>query len=194
MMLLLRLILLCALLLASCSPESPEMGEAPSNIEDLCAIFAEKPHWYQYATVAAKRHHVKIPVIMAIMRRESSFKADERNGARPKNTPYGYAQATLKTWEAYQKDQKRPHAKRSKFEESADFIAWITRENMNMLDLRFTISDAYHLYLAYHEGILDYNKGNWKINKELKEIAASVQKQAERYERQLKECENRLVQ
>ncbi len=191
-MLSLRLILLYVLLLASCSPESPEMEEAPSNIEDLCAIFAEKPHWYQYATVAAKRHHVKIPVIMAIMHQESSFKANVRNGSRPENTSDGYSQSIQPTWESYIKDQKRQNAKRYKFEDSVDFIAWITRENMNYMNIKF--SDAYHLYLAYHEGSNRYGEGEWKSNKELKEIAASVQKNTERYERQLKECEHRLVQ
>ncbi len=173
--------------------EPIEMEAQPSNIENLCAIFEEKPHWYLHASAAAKRHHlISMPIIMAIMYQESSFKANERNGSRPENTAYGYPQAIQPTWESYMKSQKRPNAKRYKFEDSVDFIAWITRENMNYLNIKF--SDAYHLYLAYHEGSNRYGEGEWKSNKELKEIAASVQKNTERYERQLKECEHRLVQ
>ncbi len=168
--------------------ESHEIEDPPSNIENLCAIFEEKPHWYQHAKASANRHHTKIPVSMAIMYGESKFIANKRNPSRPENTAYGYPQATVPTWEAYQKNQKKPNAKRDKFYDSVDFIAWLTRDNMNRNNRKFNVSDTYHAYLLYHEGDSRYRKGKWRTDEKLKKTAAAVQKQAESYAQQLKEC------
>ncbi len=167
---------------------SSKMEDPPSNIEDLCAIFEEKPRWYKHVKAAAKEHHIKIPVIMAIMHVESRFKPNENNKLRPENTAYGYPQAIASTWQTYQKDQKKPHAERSKFDDSVDFIAWLTRKHINSHALTFNVSDTYYLYLLYHEGDSRYRKGAWKKDENLQKTAAAVQKQATRYADQLKGC------
>ena len=53
-------------------------------------------------------------------------------------------------------------------------------------------SDAYRMYLAYHEGAGGYLRGTYKSKPWLVRTAGTVRTRAARYERQLQTCEERL--
>ena len=86
---------------------------APKNKGDLCAIFKEKRGWYKDAERASKRWGSPIPVMMAMIYKESSF---ERKAKPPRkrilwiipwsrpSTAYGYSQALDTTWDAYKQE------------------------------------------------------------------------------------------
>ena len=74
----------------------------PKNTKNLCDIFEEKGGWYKDAKRAYRRWGSPIPVMMAMMHRESSFKRKakpERTHIlwiipwRRPSTAYGYSQA-----------------------------------------------------------------------------------------------------
>lgn len=48
----------------------------PSNPENICAIFREKPDWHDAALKVQKKWGAPVPVPMAMMYQESSFKHD----------------------------------------------------------------------------------------------------------------------
>ncbi len=48
----------------------------PSNPENICAIFREKPDWHDAALKVQKKWGAPVPVPMAMMYQESSFKQD----------------------------------------------------------------------------------------------------------------------
>src|SRR5690606_7411696 len=97
----------------------------PRDIENLCAIFEEKPRWYKDAKKSEKRWGTPIHVQMAIIRQESSFRFDARPPrrkllgfipwTRPSNA-YGYAQVLKSTWQWYEEDTGRWYADRDNFE------------------------------------------------------------------------------
>ena len=74
----------------------------PSNPENICAIFREKPEWHDAALKVQKKWGAPVEVPMAMMYQESSFKQD---AVPPRyyflgfipwgrvSSAYGYAQA-----------------------------------------------------------------------------------------------------
>ncbi|MBK0401253.1 lytic transglycosylase, partial [Limibaculum sp. M0105] len=107
-----------ALALGSCSstPSGP-----PRSQDDICAIFDERPDWRDATMASAARWGAPIEVQMAIIWRESSYRADART---PKqyalgfipwgrvSSAYGYSQAIDGTWDWYRKDTGRSGADR----------------------------------------------------------------------------------
>ena len=55
-------------------------------------------------------------------------------------------------------------------------------------------SDAYHLYLAYHEGHGGFARRTFKNKQWLKDVATKVSKRAGEYRAQLNGCEERFQQ
>lgn len=171
----------------------------PSNTSNICDIFDEKDDWYDDAAKSKKRWGSPIEVMMAIMKQESSFKDDAAPprtkilwvipGPR-KSSAYGYAQAKDGTWDWYMKSAGRWSADRDDFDDAVDFIGWYNHQSYKRLGIKKT--DAYRLYLAYHEGHggferKTYRKKSWLIN-----VAKKVDRQSKRYGQQLKKCEKRL--
>ncbi|HUF56254.1 MAG TPA: lytic transglycosylase, partial [Thermohalobaculum sp.] len=98
---------LIALLAGSCAsrPDRP-----PSDQANLCAIFAERPDWQDAVTASAKRWGAPVPVQMAILWKESGFRANAKPpkkhilGFIPwgrRSSAYGYPQAIDGTWDWY---------------------------------------------------------------------------------------------
>ena len=50
-------------------------AKQPSDIDNVCAIFGEHRKWYKESQRAADRWGTSIPIIMAFIHQESSFKA-----------------------------------------------------------------------------------------------------------------------
>jgi len=171
-------------------------GSAPRNPANLCAIFREKPQWYESASASWKKWGVPIPVMMAIMYKESSYISD----ARPRRTclfffpgprrssAFGYSQAIDSTWNIYCKHTGRLHADREEFDDAIDFIGWYC--HISFVKCRISKEDAYNLYLAYHEGQNGFNQGTYNTKAWLKRVSLSVREQAQTYTRQLERCES----
>jgi len=175
------------------------MSSPPKQTNNLCAIFDEKSGWYKQARKASKKWDVPISVNMAFMYQESRFVSKAKPprkkilgfipGPRPSSS-YGYSQAKKDTWSWYKEQSGHRGADRNDFDDAIDFIAWYNRYTSDKLNIKST--DAYRLYLAYHEGHGGFQRGTFKSKGWLLDVAKGVSKQAAKYESQLKSCEKRL--
>jgi len=170
----------------------------PSQTSDLCSIFRGDTDWYEAARNANQRWGTPVWVMMAIIDQESRFVSDaqpERDWflfiPLPRNSSaYGYAQAQDQTWEKYMKETGNDNHDRDDFADAIDFVGWYT--NTTQRTLGISKWDAYHQYLAYHEGYGDYQRGSWKNKDWLQQVAAKVKRKADAYNAQLKQCKPEL--
>ena len=184
------LVLMLVLLFSGCVSTAP-----PKKPENVCAIFQEKPEWYWSAYDAQKAWHVPISVQMAVIYQESSYRANARPDRqwifgiipwfRP-SSALGYAQILDTTWSEYV--AKTGHVgSRKDFASATSFIGWYAEQARKRVQLQK--SDAYRLYLAYHEGIGGYEKQSYSSKPWLISIAKKVKKRAGQYQNQLQKCE-----
>lgn len=167
----------------------------PSNVSNICRVFDDKRGWYRSASNAEARWGISIPVMMAVIYKESSFIATARPprnkilgfipGKRP-STSYGYSQAKEETWMDYVKATKNRTASRTNFADSIDFVGWYLKRGVDHAGLSPT--NASDLYLTYHLGLEGYKSGSWRDNEWVHRIAKTVQEQAALYQRQLPNC------
>lgn len=183
---------LSAAILGSCSstPDGP-----PRAQDDICAIFAERPAWRDAAEKASLRWGTPVELKMAIIWRESSYRAAVRPPMRyamgivPVGRPssaLGYAQAIDGTWDWYRDETGNRGADRTDFDDAIDFVGWYVAktERVNSVG-RY---DAFNHYLAYHEGHRGHRSGGWRQKAWLKRAATGVAEQAARYRGQLSRC------
>ncbi len=171
----------------------------PQQPDNTCEIFRENKKWYRSARKSYKTWGIPIPIMMAIIHQESKFRADARPprgtclwifpGARP-SSAYGYAQAANETWEQYRKSTGNTGADRDDFDDAVDFVGWYS--NLSRIKCRISKNDAYHLYLAYHEGHGGFNRKTYKKKAWLLRVARKVDSRAQRYKGQLASCEGEL--
>ncbi len=177
--------------LVACTPAPPK------NVQNVCAIFRQYPNWYRAAHKTQERWGVPVGTQMAIIMQESGF-----NGAikpprkkllwvipwkRP-TTAYGYAQSVNGTWTQYENATGNHGAKRNNFKDASDFIGWYSHQAHTKAGI--SINDPYHLYLAYHEGIGAYQKGSYRNQAWLTDVARRVQYHANTYQQQLAGCQH----
>jgi hypothetical protein len=187
------LVAMLMLLLAACA------STPPRNTANICSMFEERHSWFKAARKSEKRWNVPMEVTMAFIQQESSFEGKARPPRtkllwvipwkRPSNA-YGYAQALDSTWNDYQESAGNWGARRSKFEDAADFIGWYNNNSANRN--RIPRNDAYNLYLAYHEGSGGFSRGTYNSKPWLLDVARNVQGNASAYEQQLLGCEKEL--
>ncbi len=171
----------------------------PSNPDNLCNIFLGETDWYEAAVDAQNEWGTPMHVTMAIMHQESRFMAK----AKPKrpwflgiiplprrSSAYGYAQAQDPAWKDYQRSTGKSGADRDDFDDAIDFIGWYTNGTHRKLGI--SKWDAYHQYLAYHEGRGGYARKTYKKKTWLLGVAQKVKLRAARYSSQLKGCKARL--
>ena len=173
----------------------------PRRANDICAIFEEKPSWYREAKKSRDRWGVPISVMLAIIYQESGFHPRARPprkkilgfspGPRP-STSFGYAQALSSTWKNYIKNTGQRGARRDVFSDVVDFVGWYCRRSRR--ECGISASDAYRLYLAYHEGQNGFNQGTYRSKPWLLKVAAKVRERARLYRRQLAHCREKLEQ
>ncbi len=186
----LRLLPLLLLLLLQACATTP-----PSNTGNLCSIFEQKRGWQRSAEKASQRWGTPVPVMMAIMHQESSFRHDARPprkkflgifpGSRP-SSAYGYSQALDGTWADYQRSTGKRFASRSNFSDSIDFIGWYTNTSTRRLNI--SPNDAYNQYLAYHDGHGGYARRTYMRKSWLLGVARRVDTRAGSYTTQLQRC------
>ncbi|MGB0496779.1 MAG: transglycosylase SLT domain-containing protein [Rubricella sp.] len=155
----------------------------PRNVDDACAIFAERPHWRSALEDASDKWGTPIEVKLAIIWRESRFVPNASPGT---SSAYGFAQAIDGTWDWYRDATGNRRARRDDFGDSADFVGWYMNRTRDANGLSFY--DPYRQYLAYHDGHTGYARGDWRSDFILQRAAQEVQTMAARFRAQLATC------
>jgi hypothetical protein len=180
------------LFLASCGGGN---FTAPNNLDDACAIVAERPAYLRAMETTQRKWGVPINVQMAMIHAESKFIGNARTphqyalGIIPmgrQSSAYGYSQALDSTWDEYKDETHRPNAKRDRITDATDFMGWYIDGTTEALGISKT--DAKDQYLAYHEGRAGYARGSYKDQKWLINLANSVERRSEMYDKQLATC------
>lgn len=171
----------------------------PSQVNNICSIFSQKPSWYGQAKKSEKRWGSSVPTMMAFMYQESRFVSTARPprqkilGVIPgprASSAYGYSQAKDSTWDWYRQKTGNWGASRSDFQDAIDFIGWYNTQTKKINGV--SLSDTYSLYLAYHEGHGGFKKKSYNKKQWLIKVAKKVKAQAATYKKQLAGCEGRL--
>ncbi len=169
----------------------------PKNTADGCSIFYEKYFWYKHTKKTEKKWGVPIYIQLAIIKTESDFNwlAKPKRLKLFKVIPYkrpsssfGYSQAVKGTFKQYKNETGNKLARRTRFKDSVDFIGWYMNKTEKILKIPKT--DVYRQYIAYHEGWGNYK--NYKNNKKVIILAKRVTVQAEKYRKQIKQCQRKL--
>ncbi|MEM7059402.1 MAG: transglycosylase SLT domain-containing protein [Pseudomonadota bacterium] len=183
----------CAVL-TSCGGGS-NYSNAPSSQHNVCAIFDQRPGWKEAVEASAAKWGAPVPVQMAIIWRESSFRADVRPPERytlgiipkgPVSSAYGYAQAIDGTWDWYREATGNSGADRTDWDDATDFVGWYMSRSQKTNGIG--MNDAYNQYLAYHEGHAGHRRGSYRAKTWLVAVAEKVSAQAARYRGQLRDC------
>ena len=171
----------------------------PKNMANVCKIFEEKRGWYKNAKKASKKWNASIPIMMAVIHQESRFDAKAKPprkrilgfipGPRPSNS-YGYSQALKETWSTYQRATDQWGQDRDDFADAIDFVGWYNWRSGKVNNIGR--DDAYHLYLAYHEGHGGFKRRTFQNKAWLKSVAHKVSAQSQRYGSQLSTCSEKL--
>jgi hypothetical protein len=167
----------------------------PRNPDDLCAIFAQHRSWHEAARSSYARWGVPEPVILAVLHQESRFRAAAKPGWRRVlglipvgrlSNAYGYGQVKDGTWTDYRRSTGRSFAERDDFADVVDFVGWygdvIHRTTFVAKD------DAFHLYLAYHEGPAGFRGRSFEEKPWLLGVARKVHSRASLYASQYAAC------
>jgi hypothetical protein len=170
-------------------------GGPPGDLDDLCAIFAEKRGWRAASRRAAERWGVAESIQLAFIHQESRFRAAARPprrrllGILPITRPssaYGFGQVKDGTWSDYRRATGNRLARRDQFDDVVDFIGWYGDVVHRAAGI--PKQDAYRLYLAYHEGPTGYRRGSHRGKPWLLEVARKVATRAQRYAGQQATC------
>ncbi len=183
-------------LLVSCSDKGSRVAEEepPTRQDDICAIFDQRPHWREPVYASARKWGAPVPVQMAIIWRESSFRSNVRPMARPiigvsmrpVSSAYGFAQAIDGTWDWYRQETGNSRADRTDWRDATDFVGWYMAKSYASNGIG--MHDAFNQYLAYHEGHTGHRNGSYHAKRWLTEVASKVAGQAARYRGQLRLC------
>jgi hypothetical protein len=180
------------LALASCGGGN---YSAPRNLDDACAILAQRPAYWKAMKSTERRWGIPVSVQMAAIYQESKFIGNARTphryalGVIPmgrQSSAYGYSQALDGTWEEYQKAEGGRGTKRDDIGDATDFMGWYMHTSSERLGI--SKSNAEGQYLAYHEGRTGYANQTYLGKPWLVEVAAAVGARAVMYESQLASC------
>lgn len=169
----------------------------PRRQGNICSIFEQQRDWYDYARASEKRWGTPVHVLMAFVKKESSFQSHARPPMRwflfiplgRPSTALGYAQPLNQTWRDYKKERGHFLSSRTSMKDALDFIGWYNAKTRR--ELGISLNDARNLYLAYHDGRGGYRRGTWKKKPKLLRAARRVDETARRYKSQLARCESR---
>jgi hypothetical protein len=179
------------LLISGCATPPPPAGAH----DNICQIIEHDRTWYYAAKESEKRWGTPVAVLKAFVHQESRFVRDARPprefalGFIPmprRSSAYGFAQAQNPAWHDYQKATHNYSARRDNKYDALDFIGWYNSVSNKRNGI--PLSDSYNLYLAYHEGHGGYQRKTYNAKPWLKDVAKKVQRQAWRYDNQLKNC------
>ena len=161
--------------------------------------FWTKKNWYKSTKNSFDKWGTPIALQLAIINQESSFTQFAKPkrkfffgiipGSRP-STAFGFAQITNPTWDWYKTKTGNKNASRANFANVTDFIGWYVTQSEKIVGI--SKKDFYNQYLAYHEGQGGWKKGTYQNKKWLIDVAKNVERNANMYNNQLKDCENKL--
>lgn len=168
---------------------------APRDLDNACAIVAERPQYLAAMQQSERKWGVPVHVQMATVYQESKFVGNAKTPrkfflgfipAGRRSSAYGYSQALDGTWDDYVASTRSFGARRNKFDDAADFIGWY----MDRSQKKLAISkwDAGGQYLAYHEGHGGYARGSYQEKAWLLRVADDVAARSEKYQMQLATC------
>ena len=169
--------------------------KAPRNLENACAIVAERPAYLRAMQKAQQRWGVPIHVQMATIHQESKFIGDARTPHRyalgiipigRQSSAYGYSQALDGTWDEYRKSTGNRRARRDNIRDATDFMGWYMNDSSRILGI--SKYDAASQYLAYHEGRNGFARGSHQGKGWLMGVAGKVNARSELYRMQLASC------
>lgn len=168
---------------------------APRQLDNACAIVAERPAYYRAMKATERKWGIPIHVQMAAIHQESKFIGDARTphqyalGVIPigrQSSAYGYSQALDGTWEEYQKETGNRRAKRDNIRHATDFMGWYMHNSSRRLGI--SKWDATGQYLAYHEGRSGFARQSYLGKPWLVRVANEVGQRAQMYRAQLVSC------
>ncbi|MFT4150029.1 MAG: lytic transglycosylase [Paracoccaceae bacterium] len=180
------------LMLASCGGGN---FSAPRDLENACAIVAERPAYYRAMKATERKWGIPVHVQMATVHQESKFVGNARTphkfllGVIPmgrQSSAYGYSQALDSTWEEYQQEEGGRSARRDRIQDATDFMGWYMRGSTERLGI--SPLDAQSQYLAYHEGRTGFASQSYLAKPWLVDVAARVGSRSEKYRQQLAGC------
>ncbi|MFV0303022.1 MAG: lytic transglycosylase [Paracoccus sp. (in: a-proteobacteria)] len=172
--------------------------KAPRNLDNACAIAAERPAYYRAMKSTERKWGVPVPVQMAAIHQESKFIGDARTphqyalGVIPigrQSSAYGYSQALDGTWEEYVRETGNRRARRDDIRDATDFMGWYMHGSSQILGI--SKQDAASQYLAYHEGRSGFARGSYRGKSWLMRVAGQVGQRAAMYKSQLAACGRR---
>jgi hypothetical protein len=182
----------CAALLALLSESCAHPGPA-LPVDDVCDLLAARADWYETAAEAGARWDVPPGVLLAVIHQESRFRPRARPWWRifglpvaPASSAYGFGQATDGTWRDYLRATGRRSARRDDFADAVDFIGWYA--DVIHRTTQVPKDDAYHLYLAYHEGPGGFVRRSYEGKDWLLSVARRVAERAARFDRETAPC------
>lgn len=190
------LALIAVVVLGSCSARD---ASAPRDLDDACAILAERPHYARAFRAAERKWGVEPHVLMAMIYQESKFIADNRPphqyalGIIPvgrQSSAFGYSQALDGTWEEYLRQEGSRRARRDDIRDAVDFMGWYM--NATVRETGVPLHDTRNQYLAYHEGRTGFRRQSYLAKGWLMRIADEVDVRAGMYETQLRTCRRRI--
>ena len=169
--------------------------KAPRNLENACAIAAERPAYMRAMQATERRWGIPVYVQMATIHQESKFIGDARTPHRyalgiipigRQSSAYGYSQALDGTWDEYRKKTGNRRARRDDIRDATDFMGWYMNDSARMLGI--SKYDAASQYLAYHEGRQRFANGSHRSKDWLMTVAGKVNARSELYRMQLASC------
>ncbi len=184
----------CLLILAACGGGGGS-GRAPSNLDDACAILAQRPGYLRAFKAAERKWGVPVHVQMATIYQESKFVSDARTPLRfslgvipvgRQSSAFGYSQALDGTWEEYQEAQGGRRTRRDNIRHATDFMGWYMAETQRTLGI--SVRDARNQYLAYHDGRNGYRRGTYRAKPWLMRVSGQIEARALMYQQQLPRC------
>ncbi|MDO5657913.1 MAG: transglycosylase SLT domain-containing protein [Paracoccus sp. (in: a-proteobacteria)] len=188
----LKLAVLC--LVASCGSGGGNFS-APRDLENACAIVAERPAYWRAMQATERRWGVPVHVQMATIHQESRFVGDARTphqyalGVIPigrQSSAFGYSQALDGTWDEYVQQTGNRRARRDNINSATDFMGWYMDGTTRQLGI--SKWDARNQYLAYHEGRGGYRRGSHNSKPWLLTVASRVEARSRMYQQQLIAC------
>ncbi|NND92821.1 MAG: hypothetical protein HKN42_18340 [Granulosicoccus sp.] len=171
----------------------------PRNPEDVCSIFKEKRGWHKVARRAEAKWGMSMHIPMALMYQESAFRAKAKPPRRKllgfipwrrSSSAYGFAQVIDGTWRQYLDATGDYWRVRHNFADATDFIHWYLRRVSERNGI--PRSDAFNLYLNYHEGPTGFARQSHSSKPWLHKVATGVQVRSQRYREQYQQCRGSL--
>lgn len=171
----------------------------PIKVSNICDVLDEEVSWYKAVKKSEKKWGVPKSLQLAFINQESRFASDAKPARRKlfgflpwfrPSSAYGFGQIKDSTWRWYKQKTANYGADRDDFADAVDFIGWYVSWHSQKLGI--AKNNAYAQYLAYHEGHGGFKNKSYRQKPWLIKVAKSVQKTANRYHRQIEQCQKQL--